>query len=82
MARTPAIITNSERSVMKKFGAKIRYEREKIELSQEKLAQHAKVHRNYVGAVERGEQNIALVNILKISRALKKTISEIFEGIK
>lgn len=28
------------------------------------------MHRNYIGAVERGEQNIALANILRISRVL------------
>ena len=44
----------------------MRKEREKQKISQEKLAERAELHRNYVGAVERGEKNISLINIEKI----------------
>jgi transcriptional regulator with XRE-family HTH domain len=46
-------------------------------LSQEALAAEAGVHRNYVGAVERGERNIAYTNLLKISAALGVRASEL-----
>jgi transcriptional regulator with XRE-family HTH domain len=53
------------------FGAAVRSRRQELGYSQESLAEEAGLHRNYVGAVERGEQNIALTNILRISRVLK-----------
>ena len=40
-------------------------------MSQEALADIAGVHRTYIGAVERGEVNIAAENIAKIAKALK-----------
>jgi transcriptional regulator with XRE-family HTH domain len=39
-------------------------------MTQEELAEKADCHPNYVGAIERGERNVALVNILYLARAL------------
>jgi transcriptional regulator with XRE-family HTH domain len=52
------------------FGAAVRRQREALGYSQERLAQLAGIHRNYAGAVERGERNVALLNMLKIAKTL------------
>ena len=50
---------------------KVRENRERLKWSQEDLAEHCGLHRTYVGSVERGERNISIDNIEKISDALK-----------
>jgi len=63
------------------FGKKVRELREKRGWSQEKLAEIADLHRNYVGNVERGEQNISIDNIEKIAHALGIKPAKLFDGI-
>ena len=64
------------------FGLRVRELRESQHLSQEKLAELAALHRTYIGSIERGERNISLENIQKLSHALKTEISVLFQGIK
>lgn len=56
--------------ILTKFGEIVRSERKLKHLSQEELANLAGLHRTYIGMIERGEKNITLMNIEKISRAL------------
>lgn len=52
------------------FGNRVRELRLQRKFSQEKLAELADLHRNYVGGVERGESNVSLLNIVKLARGL------------
>jgi len=61
------------------FGGRVRKERLKQKLSQEKLAEIAGLHRTYIGMIERGEKNITLTNIEKIAKALNVTITDLFQ---
>ena len=60
------------------FGQRVQELRKKRNLSQEKLADMAGVHRTYIGMVERAEKNITLRNIKKIAKALDVNIKELF----
>lgn len=64
--------------ILKQFGDKVRAERTRLGLSQEELATKAGVHRTYIGMIERGEKNITLGNIEKITKALKISITDFF----
>lgn len=59
------------------IGLRIRAERTRLGLSQEKLAAKAKLHRTYIGMVERAEKNITLLSLKKIATALNKSIKDL-----
>ncbi len=62
------------------FADNIKLLRRQRGLSQEALAERAGLHRTYIGAVERGERNITLLNANRIAEALNVTLSECLEG--
>ena len=67
-----------KREILIKFGNKVRQERTKLGLSQERLAAKAGVHRTYIGMIERAEKNITLENIEKVAKALGLKLSNFF----
>lgn len=64
------------------FGHHVRLHRKKRSLSQEELADLCGLHRTYIGAVERGERNITLLNAEKIAAALDEPLSSFFIEFK
>jgi transcriptional regulator with XRE-family HTH domain len=64
------------------IGANVRRVRAEKRLSQEALADKAELHRTYIGGIERGERNITVINLLKISLALECDIVELFVGLR
>jgi len=65
----------------KSFGNRLCNLRLRRKLSQEKLAELADVHRNYVGGVERGERNVSLLNIVKLAHALEVRPAKLLDPI-
>lgn len=65
-------------TVLIKFGQRIRELRKARSLSQEQLAELTGFHRNYIGMIERGERNPALVNIEIFANTFEISLSELF----
>lgn len=62
-----------------KLGQKIKQLRTKLEFTQEELAFKVGVDRSYMGFVERGEKNPTLLTMMKMAKALKIPVKELFD---
>jgi len=67
--------------IKKKFGEQVKKLRLEKGLSQEALAHLAELDRTYIPGIERGERNVSLEVIHKISNALGIKVSEILKDI-
>jgi transcriptional regulator with XRE-family HTH domain len=61
------------------LGKKIREYRLKMGISQEQLGKLAKVHRTYIGMIERGEKNVTIQNIYKVAMALGVEVKNLID---
>ena len=64
-----------------RFGNAVRNRRQRLGVSQEEFADMCGLDRTYIGGIERGERNLALVNIEKIARTFRIPLSELFRGV-
>lgn len=68
-------ISNVDATLLQRnLGDVIRAERLALNLSQEELAERCRVHRTYLGSVERGERNISIQNVARIANALNTRV--------
>ena len=64
------------------LGKRIRELRRKKGFSQESFADHCRLHRTYMGGIERGEHNLTIQTALTIARGLDITLSKLLSGIE
>lgn len=69
------------RKILSQFGDRVREARRDKGFSQEVLAERSGLHRTYIGTVERGERNPALVNLVRIADALEVDVSSLMRGL-
>jgi transcriptional regulator with XRE-family HTH domain len=62
------------------LGRAVREAREAAGLSQEKCGEFAGLHRNEIGALERGEKNVSFINLLRVCAAIKRSPSDLLGG--
>lgn len=65
------------------LGQAIKKQREKLGLSQEKLADRCGFDRTYISMLERGKRNPSLLNLLRLAEGLEISVSkltEVFNG--
>jgi transcriptional regulator with XRE-family HTH domain len=71
----------SSRSDPKRIlGNNVRRIRHEAGISQEELADRAKLHRTYISSLERGARNVSVENIFAIADALNVPPGDLLEG--
>jgi transcriptional regulator with XRE-family HTH domain len=67
----------SEDKYLKRFGSQVREARLEKGMSQELLAAESKVHRNYIGRLERGEACPSIFVVYKVAEVLNVTVDKL-----
>jgi DNA-binding XRE family transcriptional regulator len=63
------------------FGRAIRRVREEQQINQEEAASRCGLHRTYYSGVERGVRNVSLVNLERISKNPRVSMSQLFSRL-
>ena len=66
-------------TVQKEFGNRLREIRQEQCLTQEELAHRAGLNRTYIGDIERGEKNLTLASMEKLTKALGVKMRDFFD---
>jgi transcriptional regulator with XRE-family HTH domain len=70
-------MNRDDRQFLQRLGDRVRERRLALNLTQAALAETCGLHRTFVGSVERGERNLALISLRKIAKALRVTPAEL-----
>jgi transcriptional regulator with XRE-family HTH domain len=70
----------STRNAIRALGRAIREARETPGLSQERCGELAGLHRNEIGALERGEKNISFINVLRVCLAVQRSPGDLLSA--
>lgn len=68
--------------VLVRLGRNLRKAREARGWSQEEMAFKCGVHRTYVGAVERGEYNVTILTLRKLTKSVGITLCDAIRGVE
>lgn len=71
----------SKAAVQAAFGRNLRICRHRAGLSQAQLAALGGLHWSYIGQIERGERNLTMFNILRLSWGLELPVEDLLAGI-
>ena len=64
-------MNRDDRRYLERVGFRVRERRQAAGLTQAQLADRCGLHRTFIGSVERGERNVALLSLRRIAQALR-----------
>jgi transcriptional regulator with XRE-family HTH domain len=73
-------MNRDEKAFLQRLGDRVRERRLAANLTQAALAEKCGLHRTFIGSVERGERNVAVLSLKRIAAALRVPPSELLAG--
>lgn len=67
-----------DKRFLESIGHRIREKRMALDLTQAELARRCDLHRTFIGSVERGERNLAMLSLRRIAKSLRVQPTELF----
>ena len=74
-------MNNEEQLILEQLATKIKFRRNELNISQEKLADKCGFDRTYISLLERAKRNPSLLNLKKLSIGLNIELSILTEDI-
>lgn len=66
-----------DKKFLRRLGERIRKQRELRALTQQQLGDQCRLHRTFIGSVERGERNISILNLRLLATVLRVNLAEL-----
>ncbi len=70
-----------QRRFLREVGFRVRQRRQARAWSQAELAGRCRLHRTFIGSVERGERNVSILNLRHIARVLRVPLVDLLDGL-
>ena len=77
--RVEFIMTNDEQELLKQLAKKIKYQRNTLGISQEKLAEKCDFDRTYISLLERAKRNPSYLSLKKLCSGLEIELSDLLK---
>ena len=71
---------NHEQELLIQLAQKIRIQRKKLNISQEKLAEKCNFDRTYISLLERAKRNPSYLSLIKLCKGLEIDLIELLKG--
>jgi transcriptional regulator with XRE-family HTH domain len=71
----------NDKAFLRELGFRIREHRQARHWTQAELAGKCRLHRTFIGSVERGERNLSLLNLRLIAKVLRVSLADLLNDL-
>ena len=70
-----------DQAFLRTLGERLRQRRQDRGWTQAELARRCRLHRTFIGSVERGERNLSVLNLRRLARVLRVKLADLFDAL-